>query len=131
MLLWVLEFWMFLNHDKNEHNSNIYYQSVHIDVLLYLYNKYNSFDVYFAEFSNFQCQSYIHNLGRSILENPQEYYFFFEKIDQKNNCRFGEILTWSENMLFWGDFRSSIQKNVIWGTFSGIKNDQNSFFTLK
>ena len=57
-------------------------------------------------------------------------FFFFEKIDQKNNCRFGEILTWSENMLFWGDFRSLIQKNVILGRFSGIKNDQNSFFTL-
>ena len=58
-------------------------------------------------------------------------FFFFEKIDQKNNCRFGEILTGSENMLFWGDFRSSIPKNVILGRFSGIKNDQNSFFTLK
>ena len=59
------------------------------------------------------------------------WFFFFEKIDQKNNCHFGEILTWSENMLFWEDFRSSIQKNVILGRFSGIKNDQNSFFTLK
>ena len=33
-----------------------------------------------------------------------------KKIDQKNNYRFREILTWSENMLFWVDLRSLIQK---------------------
>jgi len=33
-------------------------------------------------------------------------FFFLGKIDQKNNCRFGEIMA-STNMSIWGDFWES------------------------
>ena len=52
-----------------------------------------------------------------ICKESKILFVFLKKNDQKYNCCFGEILTWSENLLFWVDFRSLIQKMSFWGDF--------------
>ena len=108
-------------------DKNLFYCSTHE----YIFSELSSSLLYDFEISSDKIYLIQWEPQRCYTEKVFFYFFFFfEKTDKKNNCRFGEILTWSENMLFWGDFRSSIQKNVVLERFSGIKNDQNSFFTL-
>jgi hypothetical protein len=59
------------------------------------------FDTFLVFFILLEIHFYFHFTHVSVL------FFFFGKIDQKNNCRFGEIMA-SANMSFWG-IRSNLK----------------------
>ena len=55
---------------------------------------------------------------RVFLRSLLILFFFFGKIDQKNNCRFGEIMA-SANMWIWGDFWESEATENTWNVILG------------